>query len=153
MTLWQMDLIDGPPLADGTRTNCTVGIDRASRMCICAQWTVRGSREGAGTALRSAVAAYGAPDQLMTDYALRFVDRGSATEHQTPFDIACIEYGIDHLLAPGRRPTDMRDVERFEKRFVDEFLSNTTAFADLSTAQQATDSWVATYNDDRNADR
>ncbi|MGV0680634.1 DDE-type integrase/transposase/recombinase [Mycolicibacterium fortuitum] len=146
MTLWQMDLIRGPALADGTKTTCLVGIDCASRTCTSAQWMVGEGQEGLCSALRSAIATHGAPDQIMTSHASMFADQNSPTLHQTPFNAVCIEHGIDHRLTYCRRPTDMREVERLEKRMMDEFFCSTVAFTDIRIAQQAMDSWVATYN-------
>ena len=37
MELWQMDVVGGFPLADGTRAKALTGIDDHSRMCVCAR--------------------------------------------------------------------------------------------------------------------
>ncbi|WP_372512332.1 helix-turn-helix domain-containing protein, partial [Mycolicibacterium gadium] len=41
MELWQMDVVGGFPLADGTSAKALTGIDDHSRMCVCAQLMVR----------------------------------------------------------------------------------------------------------------
>lgn len=35
--LWQMDIVGGFPLADGTSAKALTGIDDRSRMCVCAR--------------------------------------------------------------------------------------------------------------------
>lgn len=41
MKLWQMDIVGGFPLADGTSAKALTGIDDHSRMCVCAQLMAR----------------------------------------------------------------------------------------------------------------
>jgi hypothetical protein len=35
MQLWQMDVVGGFPLADGTSAKALTGVDDHSRMCVC----------------------------------------------------------------------------------------------------------------------
>jgi hypothetical protein len=37
MELWQLDIVGGFPLADGTSAKALTGIDDHSRMCVCAR--------------------------------------------------------------------------------------------------------------------
>ena len=41
MELWQMDVVGGFPLADGTSAKALTGIDDHSRMCVCARLMAR----------------------------------------------------------------------------------------------------------------
>ncbi|WP_231115466.1 transposase, partial [Mycobacterium avium] len=58
----------------------------------------------------------------------------------------CRQNGIDHLLTQPRSPTTTGKIERFHRSLRAEFLSNTRAFSNLKTAQQALDEWVHYYN-------
>lgn len=146
MERWRLDIIRGLPLADGTSTTGIFGVDDASRRCICAQLIATESSDAVCTALRSAVAAHGAPGHLVTDYASTFGGGDDAARHQTPFDDVCNEYGIDHLRTRRRRPSGMVDIERFHARMIDEITCSTGPFANMQAAQQRIDSWVADYN-------
>ncbi|PBA02852.1 helix-turn-helix domain-containing protein, partial [Mycobacterium avium] len=41
MELWQLDIVGGFPLADGTSAKALTGIDDHSRMCVCAKLMAR----------------------------------------------------------------------------------------------------------------
>jgi hypothetical protein len=41
MELWQMDIVGGFRLADGTSAKALTGIDDHSRMCVCARLMAR----------------------------------------------------------------------------------------------------------------
>lgn len=151
MKLWHMDLFRSLPLADGTPTAGFIGIDRASRMCVCAQLIATESSEGVWRGLRSAIASHGAPDQIETTYALTFTRGDGTMDHQTPFDELCVEHGIEHLITRCRLPRGMSSIERVSQQMMDALICSTRRFTDIISAQHAVDSWVASYNADRAA--
>ena len=146
MELWQMDVVGGFPLADGTSAKALTGIDDHSRMCVCARLMARERTRAVCDGLRSALASYGAPEQILTDNGKVFTGRFSHPPVEVLFDAICRENGIEHLLTQPRSPTTTGKIERFHRSMRAEFLSNRTAFTNLKVAQQALDEWVNYYN-------
>ncbi|WP_409428439.1 IS481 family transposase [Mycobacterium sp. SMC-11] len=146
MELWQMDVVGGFPLADGTSAKALTGIDDHSRMCVCARLMVRERTGAVCEALRDALATYGAPEQILTDNGKVFTGRFNHPPVEVLFDAICRERGIEHLLTQPRSPTTTGKIERFHRSLRAEFLSNAAPFPTLKAAQRALDAWVAQYN-------
>jgi transposase InsO family protein len=149
MELWQMDIVGGFPLADGTSAKALTGIDDHSRMCVAARLMARERTRPVCDGLRLALAAYGAPQQILTDNGKVFTGRFGHPPVEVLFDAICRENGIEHLLTQPRSPTTTGKIERFHRSMRAEFLSDKGAFRNLKAAQQALDEWVAYYNDER----
>ena len=146
MELWQMDIVGGFPLADGTSAKALTGIDDHSRMCVCARLMARERTRAVCDGLRAALARFGAPEQILTDNGKVFTGRFNHPPVEVLFDAICRENGIEHLLTAPRSPTTTGKIERFHRSMRAEFLSNKPAFSNLRTAQQALDEWVQDYN-------
>jgi transposase InsO family protein len=142
MELWQMDVVGGFPLADGTSAKALTGIDDHSRMCVCATVMARERTRAVSDALRAALATYGVPEQILTDNGKVFTGRFHHPPVEVLFDAICREHGIEHLLTQPRSPSTTGKIERFHRSLRAEFLSNRTPFANLKAAQQALDEWV-----------
>lgn len=149
MELWQMDIVGGFPLADGTSAKALTGIDDHSRLCVCATLMARERTRAVCDGLRDALARFGAPEQILTDNGKVFTGRFHHPPVEVLFDAICREHGIEHLLTQPRSPTTTGKIERFHRSLRSEFLSNATPFANLKTAQQALDEWVDDYNTNR----
>lgn len=149
MELWQMDIVGGFLLADGTSAKALTGIDDHSRLCVCARLMARERTRAVCEGLRSALAAYGVPEQILTDNGKVFTGRFNHPVVEVLFDRICRENGIEHLLTQPRSPTTTGKIERFHRSMRAEFLSNKPAFANLKVAQQALDEWVDYYNSAR----
>jgi transposase InsO family protein len=149
MELWQMDIVGGFALADGTSAKALTGIDDHSRMCVAARLMVRERTRAVCDGLRLALAIYGPPQQILTDNGKVFTGRFNHPPVEVLFDAICREHGIEHLLTQPRSPTTTGKIERFHRSMRAEFLSNRPAFANLRAAQQALDEWVAYYNNER----
>jgi transposase InsO family protein len=149
MELWQMDVVGGFPLADGTSAKALTGIDDHSRMCVCATVMARERTRAVCDGLRGALASYGAPVQILTDNGKVFTGRFNHPPVEVLFDAICREHGIEHLLTQPRSPTTTGKIERFHRSLRAEFLSDKPAFTNLRTAQQALDEWVDYYNTTR----
>jgi transposase len=67
MELWQMDIVGGFALADGTSAKALTGIDDHSRMCVCARLMARERTRAVCDGLWAALARFGAPEQILTD--------------------------------------------------------------------------------------
>jgi transposase InsO family protein len=61
MELWQMDVVGGFPLADGSCAKALTGLDDHSRMCVSARLMARERTRAVCDGLRASLAAYGAP--------------------------------------------------------------------------------------------
>src|ERR1700761_673356 len=146
MELWQMDIVGGFPLADGSSAKALTGIDDHSRMCVCARLMARERTRAVCEGLRVALTTYGAPEQMLTDNGKVFTGRFNHPVVEVLFDRICRENGIEHLLTQPRSPTTTGKIERFHRSMRAEFLSNRPAFTNLRVAQQALDEWVAYYN-------
>ena len=149
MELWQMDIVGGFPLADGTSAKALTGIDDHSRMCVCARLMARERTRAVCDGLRDALAHYGTPEQILTDNGKVFTGRFFHPPVEVLFDAICREHGIEHLLTQPRSPTTTGKIERFHRSLRAEFLSSAAPFASLKTAQRALDEWVADYNTNR----
>src|ERR1700744_1371063 len=146
MELWQMDIVGGFPLADGTSAKALTGIDDHSRMCVSAKLMARERTGAVCDGLRAALAAYGVPEQILTDNGKVFTGRFNHPVVEVLVDRIGRENGIEHLLTQPRSPTTTGKIERFHRSMRAEFLSNRPAFTNLKTAQQALDEWVDYYN-------
>lgn len=149
MELWQMDVVGGVALADGTSAKVLTGIDDHSRMCVCATVMARERTRAVCAGLRQALARYGAPVQILTDNGKVFTGRFNHPPVEVLFDAICREHGIDHLLTQPRSPTTTGKIERFHRSLRVEFLSSSGPFANIRAAQQAFDEWVDFYNTER----
>jgi transposase InsO family protein len=67
MELWQMDVVGGFALADGTSAKALTGVDDHSRMCVCARLMTRERTHAVCDGLRATLGTYGAPEQILTD--------------------------------------------------------------------------------------
>lgn len=149
MELWQMDIVGGFPLADGSCAKALTGIDDHSRMCVCARLMARERTRAVCEGLRGALATYGAPEQILTDNGKVFTGRFNHPPTEVLFEAICREQGIEHLLTQPRSPTTTGKIERFHRSLRAEFLSNSSSFTNLKVAQQALDEWVEDYNTNR----
>ncbi|MBB6399014.1 transposase InsO family protein [Actinomadura coerulea] len=148
MQLWQMDIVGGIMLADGTECKVVTGVDDHSRYCVAATVVARPTGRAVCLALADALGRFGAPDELLTDNGKQFTARfGRGGE--VLFDRICRENAITHRLTRPNSPTTTGKVERFHQTLRRELLDDHKPFADLTEAQQAIDGFVDQYNHDR----
>jgi transposase InsO family protein len=152
MELWQMDVVGGFHLADGTELKAVSGIDDSSRFGVSAKLVRRATAGPVCEALLAALRRHGIPDQILTDngkvFTGRFGPAGSSAE--VLFDRICAENGIRHLLTAPRSPTTTGKVERWHKTIRAEFLAeHDYQHATIAELQQVLDAWVAYYNTER----
>lgn len=148
MELWQMDVMGGVWLVDGTELKVVTGIDDHSRFCVSAKAVRRATARPVCDALAEAMARHGVPDQILTDNGKVFTGRFGPGSGEVLFDRICGENGIRHLLTAPRSPTTTGKVERFHKTLKKELLTGKT-FESLEEAQTAIDGWVVEYNTER----
>lgn len=145
MELWQMDVVGGFLLADGSRVKALTGVDDHSRFCVSALLMVRESSKRVCEALATALRTYGVPEQILTDNGKVFTGRFNRPAVEVLFDRVCRENGITHLLTQPRSPTTTGKIERFHRALRTEFRTD-RAFSDLAHAQAELDEWVGEYN-------
>jgi transposase InsO family protein len=79
--LWQMDVVGGFLLADGSHAKALTGIDDHSRFCVSAALMARERTRPVCEALAAALARHGVPQQILTDNWR--LDSGSAHPHRS----------------------------------------------------------------------
>jgi transposase InsO family protein len=148
MELWQMDVVGGFVLADGTRAKALTGVDDHSRFCVCARLMVRESSRQVCDGLAEAMRRYGVPEEILTDNGKVFTGRFNQPPAEVLFDRVCRENGITHRLTQPRSPTTTGKIERFHRSLRAEFRTD-RVFASLAVAQAELDEWVDDYNRNR----
>jgi len=66
MELWQMDVVGGVLLADGTQCKVLTGVDDHSRFCVCAGIMVRATSRPVCGFFVQALERHGVPDEVLT---------------------------------------------------------------------------------------
>ena len=148
MELWQMDVVGGFPIKDGTMAKALTGVDDHSRFCVSAALMPKERTRAVCEALAGAMRAHGVPQQILTDNGKVFTGRFNHPPVEVLFDRICRENGVEHLLTAPRSPTTTGKVERFHRSLRTEFLTG-QVFTSLRTAQGALNEWVGHYNTDR----
>ena len=148
MELWQLDVVHGFLLADGTTAKALTGIDDHSRFCVSARLMTRERTQAVCDGFSSALRSYGLPSQVLTDNGKVFTGRFAHPPVEVLFDRICRENGVDHILTQPRSPTTTGKIERFHKTLRTEFNTR-QVFRNLKTAQEALDEWVTYYNTQR----
>ena len=148
MELWQLDLVHGFVLADGTSAKALTGVDDHSRYCVSARLMARERTQSVCDGFSSALNTYGVPAQVLTDNGKVFTGRFAQPPVEVLFDRICRENGVDHLLTAPRSPTTTGKIERFHRTLRIEFDTR-RVFRNMKTAQEALDEWVTYYNTQR----
>jgi uncharacterized protein YuzE len=111
MELWQLDIVDGIRLADGTETKIVTGVDDHSRFCVIAIVVRRATGRAVCSAFTEALREYGIPDEVLTDNGKQFTGRFTKPRPaEVMFERICRENGIvarntkPRMRRPTRRP-------------------------------------------------
>jgi hypothetical protein len=148
MELWQVDVLHGFLLADGTSAKALTGVDDHSRYCVAARLMPRERTQLVCEGFSAALREYGVPEQVLTDNGKVFTGRYAQPPVEVLFDRICRENGIEHLLTQPRMPTTTGKIERFHRTLRLEFDTR-QVFSSLKVAQGALDEWVTYYNRER----
>jgi len=146
--LWQLDLVGGIGLVDGSELKALTGVDDHSRFCVSAALLRRATGRAVCAAFAEALRRHGVPDEVLTDNGRQFTGRFAGADVEVLFDRICRENGITHRLTAPYSPTTTGKIERFHRALRTEFLTG-RLFASLETAQAELDDWVAHYNAER----
>ena len=148
MELWQMDIVGGVKIVDGSEAKIVSGVDDHSRFCISAHVVARATARPTCDALALAMRRFGVPVQILTDNGKVFTGRFGPGTGEVLFDRICRENGIKHILTRPRSPTTTGKVERWHKTLRREFLDG-KVFDSIADAQAQLDVWVEHYNRER----
>jgi len=148
MQLWQMDVVGGVMLDDGTDLKIVTGVDDHSRFCVAAGLVTRATSRAVCDVFKASMLRYGVPDEVLTDNGKVFTGRFGTHKAVVMFDRMCRENGISHKLTAPRSPTTTGKIERFHQSVRKEFLVDRT-FASFELAQKELDAWVDDYNKQR----
>jgi transposase InsO family protein len=148
MELWQLDVMGGVRLADGSELKAVTGIDDHSRFCVAFGLVERATARPVCAVFAQALRLYGVPEEVLTDNGKVFTGRYGLRPVEVLFDRICRENGITHRLTAPRSPTTTGKIERFHGTVRRELL-NHTVFASKAHAQAAVEAWVTEYNTDR----
>jgi transposase InsO family protein len=150
MELWQLDVTGSVFLADGTELKLISGIDDHSRFCVIAAVVRRATGRAVCRAFLAAMAAYGIPEEVLTDNGKQFTGRfGKPRPAEVLFERICRKNGIRQLLTRPYSPATTGKVERWHQTLQTDFLEDAGPFASIETAQAAVDAWRQEYNTDR----
>jgi transposase InsO family protein len=145
MELWQMDVVGGVQLVDGSQAKIVSGIDDHSRFVVSAYVIPREGARPVCDALALAMRTYGVPDEVLTDNGKVFTNRFGPGTGEVLFDRILRQNGIKHRHTKPRSPTTTGKVERWHHTLRAEFLTG-KVFADVADAQRQLDVWVHHYN-------
>ncbi|MER5855797.1 IS481 family transposase [Streptomyces sp900105245] len=147
MELWQMDIVGGILLADGSECKMVTGIDDHSRFMVIAKVVQRATARAVCLAFGEALVRFGVPGEVLTDNGKQFTARFSPGKPgETMFDRICRENGIAHRLTRPQSPTTTGKIERFHQTLRRELLDAHDPFADVVAAQAVVDAWLEDYN-------
>jgi transposase InsO family protein len=148
MELWQLDVVGGIMLADGTELKALTGIDDYSRFVVVAALMERATARAVCAAFVDGLRRWGIPDEILTDNGKVFTGRFNSAPIEVLFDRICRQNGIDHKLTGVRSPTTTGKIERFHRTLRAEFLAG-AQLRSKADAQAALDAWIADYNTSR----
>jgi transposase InsO family protein len=148
MELWQMDVMGGVMLQDGTECKVITGIDDHSRFCVIATLVTRATARPVCDALLEGLSRHGAPEQILTDNGKVFTGRLARKPSTVAFDRICLHNGIRHILTAPYSPTTTGKIERLHKTMRKELFDG-RRFTSIEQAQGDLDTWVAHYNHER----
>ena len=150
MSLWQMDIMGGVWLEDGTEAKLVTGVDDHSRYCVVAHLVVQATGRAVCAALVGGLEAWGLPAEVLTDNGVQFTGRFAKPRRvEVLFERILRDNGIGHRRTKVRSPTTTGKVERFHQTLRRELLEPAGPFASLEQAQKAIDAWVEVYNHQR----
>jgi transposase len=105
MQLWQMDVMGGVRVEDGTEAKILTGIDDHSRFCVAAGLVRRGTSKAICGVFAASLRRFGIPDEILTDNGKVFTARFGPYPTEVLFDRICRENGISHRHTGVRSPT------------------------------------------------
>jgi len=138
--LWQSDIFTFL-LRRHERLYVTVFMDDHSRYVVSHAMAHQQKSVLVLEALDRGIAAYGAPEEVLTDNGRQY----TAWRGQTAFEAELRRQGIRHIKSRPQHPQTLGKVERFWKTLWEEFLSK-TVFSDFGDCQRRLGLFIDAYN-------
>jgi transposase InsO family protein len=139
--LWQTDLFTFMLKRQNRRVYLVAFLDDHSRFVVSFGLHASQSAALVLEVFRAGLAAYGAPQEVLTDNGTQYVTwRGQSAFHKE-----LTQRGIQHIVAKPRHPQTLGKVERFWGTLWREFLA-TTVFLDLIDARARIGLFIDWYN-------
>lgn len=139
--LWQTDLFTFLLKRQNQRVYVVAFLDDHSRFIVSYGLHASSSTPLVIEVVRSAIGAYGPPEEILTDNGPQYVTwRG-----KSQFGRELEKRGIRHLVAKPKRPQTLGKVERFWGSLWRECLE-TAVFRDLDDARKRVGHWIDHYN-------
>jgi transposase InsO family protein len=104
MQLWQMDVMGGVELEDGTELKVVTSIDDHSRFCVACGLVRRATSKAVCEVLAVSLRRWGIPDEILTDNGRCFTGRFGPHPVEVLFDRVLWENGIAHRHPGCARP-------------------------------------------------
>ena len=140
-SLWQTDLFTFILKRQNRRVYLVAFMDDHSRFIVGYGLHASQSTALVIEVLRAALAAYGAPGEILTDNGTQYVTwRGKSA-----FSRECEKRGIKQIVASPRRPQTLGKIERFWGTLWRECVE-TAVFVDLGDARQRIGLFIDHYN-------
>ncbi|MFF5227048.1 IS481 family transposase [Dactylosporangium sp. NPDC000521] len=150
MELWQMGIVGGIMLADGSEAKVITGVDDHSRYCVIATVVRRATGRAVCLAFAAALRRFGIPEEVLTDNGKQFTGRFTKPRPgEVLFERICRENGIIARNTKPRSPTTTGKVQRFHQTLQRELLDAVPVWPSLEAAQAAIDAFYQEYNTDR----
>ncbi|GAA2387587.1 hypothetical protein GCM10010170_098590 [Dactylosporangium salmoneum] len=150
MELWQMDIVGGIMLADGTEAKVITGVDDHSRYCVIATVVRRPTGSAVCLAFVAALRRFGIPEEVLTDNGKQFTGWFTKPRPgEVLFERICRENGIIARNTKPRSPTTTGKVERFHQTLRRELLDTVPVWPSVEAAQAAMDAFCREYNTNR----
>jgi transposase len=104
MQLWQMDVMGGVELDEGTELKVVTGIDDHSRFCVAAGLVTRATSKAVTQVLAASMSRYGTPDEILTDTGKCFRAGSDPTPSRSCSTGSCVRTGSATATAASARP-------------------------------------------------
>lgn len=140
-TLWQTDLFSFVLKRQNRRVHLVIYMDDHSRYIVSHGLHLSASGELVIEVLRSGIASYGPPQELLTDNGSQYKPwRGKGD-----FTRECEKQGIKQIVSRPRHPQTLGKVERFWSTLWKEMLEE-AIFVDLGEARERIGLFIDYYN-------
>ena len=139
--LWQSDIFTFTLKRQGQRLYLVCFMDDHSRFITGFGLASRASTDFVLEAVRTAIGAYGPPEEMLTDQGPQY----HTWRGKSAFQKEMLKRGINHIVSRPRHPQTLGKVERFWKSLWEECL-HAAVFADIEDARARIGQYIGHHN-------
>lgn len=139
--LWQSDIFTFMLKRQGQRLHLVGFMDDHSRFITGFGLASRASTDFVLEVVRTAIGAYGPPEEMLTDRGPQY----HTWRGKSAFQKEMLKRGINHIVSRPRHPQTLGKVERFWKSLWEECL-HAAVFADIEDARIRIGNYIGHYN-------